>query len=174
LISPASPIGRLCLGKAQRPAVFVSAHTPSVSCAGVVQRQSSIGASAVEEFVVAQEEVTAGCGHVIARADSDTLAIVVAACVAGSLQAGRRAGRQDASTVDDTLDVSRNPPPAIPILRFLPQGISSYAQRLSIFVVGSGPSVGHYCAAQGHAAGLGAGVKALVVGEREAAVTGGL
>ena len=81
---------------------------------GVVQRQSSIGASAVEEFVVAQEEVTAGCGHVIARADSDTLAIVVAACVAGSLQAGRRAGRQDASTVDDTLDVSRNKPPAIP------------------------------------------------------------
>jgi hypothetical protein len=80
---------------------------------GVVQRQSIIVGGRVEEFVDGQGEVCAAQGHEIV-VDSNTLAIVPAAIVAGSLQASRRAGRQDASTVDDTLDVSRNKPPAIP------------------------------------------------------------
>ena len=85
---------------------------------GVVQRQSIIVGGRVEEFVDGQGEVRAAQGHEIVNVvidnDSNTLAIVPAAIVAGSLQASRRAGRQDASTVDDTLDVSRNKPPAIP------------------------------------------------------------
>ncbi len=85
---------------------------------GVVNRPSSIGISGVEEFVFDQGEATVAQGH-LKSPDSNTLAIVEGAKVAGSLQASRRAGCQDASTVDDTLDVSRNKPPAIPILRFL-------------------------------------------------------
>ena len=66
---------------------------------GVVQRPSLIDVCAVEEFVVGQGEVTAGVGHVKDPAESNTLAIVPDATVAGSLQASRRAGRQDANGV---------------------------------------------------------------------------
>ena len=115
---------------------------------GVVVRRSSQEVSGVEEFVVGQGEVHAAQGHEIVI-DSNTLAIVPAAIVAGSLQASRRAGRQDASTVDDTLDVSRNKPPAIPKLRRRRRRTRRLclgnAQRLADVVSAQTPSVRCAC-----------------------------